>query len=77
MPASPEKELRKMRREVLEACERLYHATATIDRIMKRPDSKERGEILAVAVNHIDMTKDQLWHFTLGKKLPVKVRRGR
>jgi hypothetical protein len=78
MPVNPtERKLRELRKVVADAVEALRQATVGIDKTMKLPDSEMRGRNIAAIANHIDMTKDQLWHFGLDKPLPVKARRAR
>lgn len=54
------------------ACLHIKKFTARLDVIMLEPESFERRQSIAQAVNELDMAKDMLWHAGLCRTLPVR-----
>lgn len=66
------RELRELRQQALIACLHLKAATAAIDVAMAGPSTVDRGEKIGKIATNIDFIKDSLWHFGLGRPLPMR-----
>lgn len=76
-----EKELREVTRKLLGLSNEVLAFLTFLDRLMKMPESAERGKRISQLANSLEFTNDQIRYFTLGvdfrndTKKPVKYRR--
>ena len=63
---TPEQEYKKYLKNLVKQVE--LHL-AEIDRIMKLPNSSQRGQLIAQSCNNLELIKDTAKHFGLGMKL--------
>ena len=59
-------EARKLKKALTELTTAVMRHLAVMDKVMKEPDSKERGEKIALICNALDMANDSVRYSVLG-----------